>query len=204
MAYQAQDYSSILGMQGISDMTLQNHFKLYQGYVTNTNTLLDKTTQLLDEGKERMPEFAEMRRRLGFEFDGMRLHEYYFENLKGSGQPDTGSLIYQQIEKDFGSFDRWHKDFTGTAAMRGVGWAILFYDTRADRLLNEWIELHMTNVFVGVQPLLVVDCWEHAFYLDYQTERAKYLDAVMSNVKWEEIVRRFEANSEVQQRKKAA
>ncbi|MHB9026465.1 MAG: superoxide dismutase [Armatimonadota bacterium] len=204
MAYQPQEYTSILGMQGISDATLQNHFKLYQGYVTNTNTLLDKMTQLLDDGKERTPEFAELRRRLGFEFDGMRLHEYYFENLKGSGKPDTGSFIYGQIEKDFGSFDRWQKDFTGTAAMRGVGWAVLFYDTRADRLLNEWIELHMTNVLAGVQPLLVVDCWEHAFYLDFQTERPKYIDAVMSNINWEEVARRFEANSEVQQRKKAA
>lgn len=203
MAYQAKDYSSILGMSGISDATLQNHLKLYQGYVTNTNTLLEHSAQLLDEGKEKSPEFAELRRRLGFEFDGMRLHEYYFENLKGNGQPDSNSLIHQKIEKDFFSFDRWRRDFIATGAMRGVGWAILFYDVHGDRLVNDWITLHQDNVLAGVQPLLVMDVWEHAFYLDYQTERPKYLDAFMQNVNWEVVARRFEENPQVQQRKAA-
>lgn len=204
MAYQAQEYSRILGMDGISDETLQNHFKLYQGYVTNTNTLLEKTGQLANEGKEKTPEFAELRRRLGFEFCGMRLHEYYFENLKGNGQPDQRSLIYQQIERDFGSFERWKSDFTGTLAMRGVGWAILFYDTRADCLVNAWITLHQDGILPGVQPLLVVDAWEHAYYLDYQTSRPEYIAAIFKNLNWQEIEKRFEANSEVQKRKKAA
>ena len=204
MAYQAQDYSSVLGMQGISDETLYNHFKLYQGYVSNTNLLTEKTTQLLDQGQEKTPEFAEMRRRLGFEFCGMRLHEYYFENLKGNGEPDRKSLIFQQIESDFGDFERWKRDFMATGAMRGVGWVILFYDTRHNRLLNNWITLHQDNILPGVQPLLVMDVWEHAYFLDYQTDRPKYLEAFLSNINWQEIAKRFEANSEVQQRKKAA
>ena len=107
MTYQAKDYSRVLGMQGISDTTLQNHFKLYQGYVTNTNTLLDTSMRLSGEGKEKSPEFAEVRRRLGFEFCGMRLHEYYFENLKGTGAPEPNSAIYKQISKDFSDFDSW-------------------------------------------------------------------------------------------------
>lgn len=204
MPYQAHDYSQVLGMQGISDATLQSHFKLYQGYVTNTNTLLEKTAQLLDAGQEKTPEFAELRRRLGFEFDGMRLHEYYFENLKGNGQPDTKCLLYQQIEKDFGGFDRWRKDFLGIGAMRGVGWAILFYDTIGDRLVNNWITLHQDGVLAGVQPLLIMDVWEHAYYADYQTERSKYLEAFMQNLNWDEVARRFETNSQVRERKKAA
>lgn len=204
MAYEAHDYSSILGMQGISDATLQHHFKLYQGYVKNTNTLLEHTSQLLRDGKGMTPEFAELRRRLGFEFDGMRLHEYYFENLKGAGSPDSHSLIYQQIEQDFGGFEAWQTDFHSTGAIRGVGWAILCYDTRANRLLNEWIDQHHTNLLAGVQPLLIMDAWEHAYYLDYQTERAKYIEAFFSNLNWAEVARRFEANSAVQQRKKAA
>lgn len=204
MAYELQDYSRILGMDGISDETLKNHFKLYQGYLNNTNTLLEKTAQLLNEGKDRTPEYAELRRRLGFEFNGMRLHEYYFENLKGNGNPDTNSLIYQQITNDFGNFDQWKKDFISTGMMRGVGWAILFYDTRANRLINNWITLHETNVLPGVQPLLVMDVWEHAFYIDFQADRGSYVDAFMRNLNWAEIAKRFEANSEVQQRKKAA
>ncbi len=204
MAYQAQDYTRVLGMTGISDATLQAHFKLYQGYVTNTNTLLERSLQLLDAGQEKTPDYAEVRRRFGFEFDGMRLHEYYFENLKGSGTPDTGSTIYRQIERDFNGFDRWRKDFLATAAMRGVGWTLLCYDTRGDRLLNLWVTLHQDNILAGVQPLLVLDCWEHAYYLDVQTNRPAYLESFLANVHWGEVARRFDENSEMQQRKKAA
>lgn len=203
MAYQAQDYARVLGMDGISDTTLQVHFKLYQGYVTNTNTLFDRLNALLDEGKERTPDYAELQRRLGFEFCGMRLHEYYFENLKGNGQPDAKSMIYQQIERDFGSFERWKKDFMAIGAMRGVGWAVLFYDTRQDQLINNWITLHQENILPGLQPLLVMDVWEHAFLLDYQTDRPKYLEAFLRNLNWQEVEKRFMANSEVQKRKAA-
>jgi Fe-Mn family superoxide dismutase len=203
MAYQAQDYSRILGMDGISDTTLQNHFKLYQGYVNNTNTLLEKLDGYLNEGKERTPEYAELQRRLGFEFCGMRLHEYYFENLKGNGHPDTQSMIYGQIEQDFGDFERWKKDFTAVGAMRGVGWAILFYDTRHNRLIDQWITLHQDGILPGVQPLLVMDVWEHAFMPDYQLNRAGYLEAFFRNINWNEMEKRFQANSEVQRRKAA-
>ena len=204
MTYEAHDYSSILGMDGISDATLQNHFKLYQGYVKNTNTLLQESNRLLDEGKQASPEFAELRRRLGFEFDGMRLHEYYFDNLKGNGQPDTNSMIYGQIQQDFGGFDRWQKEFTAIGAMRGVGWAYLAYDSIHNQLINTWVTLHQDGLLAGVQVLLVMDAWEHAYYLDYQTERPKYIDAFMRNLKWSAIEDRFQRNSEVQQRKKAA
>jgi len=201
--YTPQDYSRILGMDGISDQTLQNHFKLYQGYVTNTNTLLDHMDEMLDSGKERTPEFAELQRRLGFEFCGMRLHEYYFENLKGNGQPDMQSRIYQKIEQDFGGFDRWKKDFLAVGAMRGVGWAVLFYDTHHDMLVDEWITLHQDGIFPGVPPLLVMDVWEHAYMTDYGTDRPAYLEAFFRNLNWQEVAKRFEANSEMQRRKAA-
>jgi Fe-Mn family superoxide dismutase len=204
MAYQLQDYSSILGMQGISDATLQSHFKLYQGYVNNTNALLEKISQLPDEGKDRTPEFAEIQRRFAFEFNGMRLHEYYFENLKGNGSPDTNSLVNQQIVKDFGSFERWKIEFTSIGMMRGIGWAILFFDTSVNRLLNNWITLHEVNILAGLQPILVMDVWEHAYYLDYQTERTGYVNAFLKNLNWQEVARRFDTNPQVQQRKKAA
>lgn len=190
--YQAKDFSAILGMTGISDRTLQNHFKLYQGYVTNTNLLLERTNQLLSEGKEKTPEFAELRRRLGFEFDGMRLHEYYFGNLKGDGTPDPASTLSARITRDFGSFARWKADFVATGSMRGVGWAILDYDPAADRLLNVWISDHEQGHLVGLQPILVMDVWEHAFYLD-TTNKADYIDAFLKNANWREAERRFTA-----------
>lgn len=204
MPYQAHDYARILGMDGISDTTLQHHFKLYQGYVANANILLDKCRQLLDAGEDKAPAFAEMRRRLGFEFDGMRLHEYYFDNLKGARELDSSSLLQQQIDRDFGGFERWRTDFLATGAMRGVGWALLCYDTRGDQLLNLWVTLHQDGIPAGVQPLLVLDVWEHAYYLDFQTNRADYLAAFMRNLNWDKVSRRFEENSQVQPRKSTA
>lgn len=205
MAYQLHDYASILGMQGISDETLRKHFTLYEGYLNNTNTLMRMTRELQQQGKTgKDPEFAELRRRLGFEFNGMRLHEYYFENLHGDGTPDTRSWVYEQIVNDFGNFDQWKQDFLATATLRGIGWAIMYYDTRANTLLNVWIDEHQINHLAGVQPLLVMDAWEHAYYLDYQTNRAGYIDAFFHNLNWQEVAKRFAANSEVQQRKKAA
>jgi Fe-Mn family superoxide dismutase len=204
MAYTAKDYSHILGMEGISDETLKNHFTLYQGYVSNTNTLLEETARLVEAQQHKSPEFAEMRRRFGFEFDGMRLHEYYFDNLKGNGQLDPQSDLYKKIVEDFGSYDHWKNDFLGTLAMRGIGWAVLLYDHKWDRLLNAWIELHQTNVLAGLPPLLVVDAWEHAYYLDYQTGRPGYIEAIFANLDWDEVIRRFENNPEIRDRRKAA
>ncbi|HEY3380098.1 MAG TPA: Fe-Mn family superoxide dismutase [Armatimonadota bacterium] len=204
MTYQVNDYSSILGMSGISDTTLQNHFKLYQAYTNNTNTLLEKTRQLLDAGQDRTPEFAEMRRRLGFEFDGMRLHEYYFENLKGDGKPEQKRALYGQLAADFGSFDSWQKDFVSTGAMRGIGWAILYYDTPANRLINGWVTEHQQGHLVGLMPILVLDVWEHAFVFDFQMNKANYISAFLQNVNWQEAANRFDEGAEAMQRRKAA
>lgn len=190
--YVAKDYSAILGMPGISDTTLQNHFKLYQGYVNNTNTLWQKTRDLVTQGKGNTPEFAEMRRRLGFEFNGMRLHEFYFENLKGNGTPDPNSRIYRKLAEDFGSVDAWKQDFLDTGKLRGIGWAILYYDPMHHRLLNVWVDEHQINNLAGLVPILVMDVWEHAYYLDYQTNRPGYLDAFFANLNWPVVAQRFE------------
>jgi Fe-Mn family superoxide dismutase len=134
--YKAKDYSRLLGMQGISDNTLKTHFKLYEGYVTNTNDKLGKIREMLSQGKERSVECQELRRRLGWEFDGMRLHEYYFDNLGGDGQLNSSTQLYKQISQDFGSFDLWKKDFVSTGMMRGIGWAALYYDPVNGKIFN--------------------------------------------------------------------
>lgn len=184
MAYTAKDFSALLGMQGFSDTLLNNHFTLYQGYVTNTNKLMDTLAAMLKEGKTAVPEYAEVKRRLGFEFNGMRCHEYYFENLGGKGQLDTGGKLATKMGEDFGSYDDWEKDFRATGAMRGVGWTILYQDNMSGRLINQWITEHESGHPAGCAPVLVMDVWEHAFMIDYGLKRPDYIEAFLKNVDW--------------------
>jgi Fe-Mn family superoxide dismutase len=189
--YQAADFSGLLGMEGFSDTLLQNHFKLYQGYVKNTNLLVEKLQAMLKEGKTDTPEYAELKRRFGFEFNGMRLHEYYFGNLKGKGELASSSPLYAAIARDFGSFDAWRKDFTSTGTMRGIGWVVLYLDQQGGRLFNSWIGEHEVNHPAGCKPILVMDVWEHAYMLDYQLERGKYIEAFFKNINWEAAAKRL-------------
>jgi Fe-Mn family superoxide dismutase len=197
MAYQAQDYTRLLGsLDGISDITLHNHFKLYQGYVTNTNLLIDTLRRMEDDGKAGTPECAEVTRRFGFEFNGMRLHEFYFENLGGGGALDAQSALGRLLAEEYGSLERWQENFLANGKMRGVGWALLYHDTKANRLLNTWIGEHEIGHLAGERPILVLDVWEHAYYVDYQTERPKYLQAFLRNINWPEVMRRFDWTSQ--------
>lgn len=191
MPYEQKDYDRLLGTAGFSDQLLKNHFTLYGGYVTNVNKLSDSLAALTKEGKSGLPEYAELKRRFGWEFDGMRLHELYFDNMVKDGSlPGSKSGLYQKIEKDFGSFENWEKDFRVTGAVRGVGWAILYFDAEADRLFNVWINEHDTGHFAGCKPLLVMDVFEHAFMLDYGTKRADYIEAFFKAIDWEVVEKR--------------
>lgn len=183
-AYSAKDYSNLLGMEGFSDTLLKNHFTLYQGYVTNTNRVLETLGQMLKEGKVGTPEFAELKRRLGWEFNGMRLHEYYFENLGGKGGPDRTGKLSRKLSEDFGSFETWEKDFKATGMMRGIGWAILYQDSLTGRLINFWINEHEVNHPAGCIPILILDVFEHAFMIDYGLKRADYIEAFFKNIQW--------------------
>src|SRR5512136_2786481 len=142
MNYTAKDYAKLLGTPGFSDTLLKNHFTLYQGYVANTNKVLDILGLMAKDGKTATPEFAELKRRFGWEFDGMRLHELYFGNLGGKAALDKGSKLAKAIDAAFGSYDRWEADFKATGAMRGIGWTILYQDSVAGRLFNQWINEH--------------------------------------------------------------
>jgi len=191
--YIAKDFSNLQGLDGISDTTLKNHFKLYEGYVSNTNQIIEKLAGMTPEAKPSV-EYAELQRRLGFEFGGMRLHEYYFSNLvKGGKALDKESQLAKKIDEQFGSFDNWKKHFIATGAMRGVGWAILYYDTHNNSLHNVWVDEHNVNNLPACLPILVMDVWEHAYLTDYQLDRAGYIEAFMKNVNWEEVSWRFNA-----------
>ncbi len=191
MTYEAKDYNKLLGMQGFSDTLLNNHFTLYKGYVTNTNKVLDTLGAMLKDGKSGAYEFAELKRRLGWEFNGMRLHEYYFENLGGNGSFDQNSKLGKLISANFGSYDTWLQDFKGTAAMRGIGWTILYHDMIGNRLFNQWINEHDTGHPAGCQPILILDVFEHAFMIDYGLKRADYIEAFFKNINWKAVENRI-------------
>ena len=184
MPYAAKDYSKLVGMDGFSETLLKNHFILYQGYVTNTNKVLDALEQMLKDGKTGTPEFAELKRRLGWEFNGMRLHEYYFENLGGKGGFDKTGKLAKKLSEYFDSYDAWEKDFKATGTMRGIGWVALYQDGIGGRLVNFWINEHDVSHPAGCNPLLIMDVFEHAFMLDYGLKRADYIEAFFKNIDW--------------------
>jgi len=192
MPYTAKDYGKLIGMEGFSETLLKNHFSLYQGYVTNTNKVLDSLNQILKEGKTATPEFSELKRRLGWEFNGMRLHEFYFENLGGKGGTGKDGKLAKKMTDNFGSYELWEKDFKAVGAMRGIGWAVCYEDRANASLLNFWINEHDVAHPAGCRPLLIMDVFEHAFMLDYGLKRADYIEAFFKNINWAAVEARIE------------
>jgi superoxide dismutase, Fe-Mn family len=197
-AYKEQSFDHLRGLDGISDDQIAEHLKLYSGYVKQVNTLNQDLSELLAKGKAsgKDPAFAELTRRLGFEYNGMILHEYYFSNLRKGGEPTPASSsgIAQALGEAFGSLDTWKTDFQAMGDMRGIGWVILFQDPATDRLTNHWVTLHQDGVPAGFKPLLVMDVWEHAFLLDYKpADRPKYIEAFLGNIDWDTVESRMTA-----------
>ncbi len=191
MPYAAKDYAKLIGMAGFSETLLKNHVTLYQGYVTNTNKVLDTLDQLTKDGKTAAPEFAELKRRLGWEFNGMRLHEYYFENLGGSGSLNKDGKLGKKLSAAFGSYEAWEKDFKATGTMRGIGWVALYLDTQSGRLINFWVNEHDVSHPAGCTPLLIMDVFEHAFMIDYGLKRVDYIEAFFKNIDWAAVEARL-------------
>jgi superoxide dismutase, Fe-Mn family len=184
MPYVAKDFGALVGMDGFSEALLKNHFTLYQGYVTNTNKLSDLLGGILAEGKTATPEYAELKRRFGWEWNGMRLHELYFENLGGKGVLDPASKLGKAVAAEFGSVEKWEADFRAAGAMRGIGWVVLYQDRFGGRLFNQWVNEHDVGSPAGAVPILVMDVFEHAFMVDYGLKRADYIAAFFRNVNW--------------------
>lgn len=184
MPYAAKDYSKLIGMEGFSETLLKNHFTLYGGYVTNTNKLVDILAQMLKDEKTAAPEYAELKRRFGWEFNGMRLHEYYFENLGGKGGIARDGRLSKKMAECFGSYEAWEKDFRATGAMRGVGWIVLYQDPANGCLMNVWVNEHDVAHLAGCSPILIMDVFEHAFMTDYGLKRADYIGAFFKNIDW--------------------
>ncbi len=192
MPYEPKNYDNLIGIKGFSEQLLRDHFTLYQGYVANFNKLDQTLVAIEKAGNFGTPEYAELNRRFGWEFNGMRLHELYFGNLKKTFRAiDAGSPLCAAIVKEFSSYEMWEKDFRSMGVMRGIGWVILYYDAVAERLFNVWVNEHDVGHFAGAVPLLVMDVFEHAYIRDYGIARKEYIEKFMASIDWAAVEERF-------------
>ncbi len=180
-------------LNGISEKTIDEHIKLYGGYVKNTNTILAKIDEYVVDSENNACALGELQRRFGFEFDGMRNHEYYFAHFEnGHSKITQESPVYEAIEAEWENFDTWLNRFKSIAFTRGIGWAILYYDATSKRLLNAWVDEHHLGQLVGLSPILVLDMWEHAYFIDYTpAEKKKYIEAFFVNLNWQNVEENF-------------
>lgn len=180
-------------LKGISAKNIEEHLKLYAGYVKNTNLILEKIEELSKDSEKNAYILGELQRRFSFEFDGMVNHEYYFESfINGKKELPKKSALKQAIITEWISFDLWLNRFKSIALTRGIGWAILYYDQLTKRLLNGWVDEQQLGHLTGAKPILMIDMWEHAFVYDYPTsEKIKYVEAFFENLNWIVIEENF-------------
>lgn len=181
-------------LKGLSTKQLEVHLKLYQGYVTNTNTLRATLAELRNDSEKNAYAIAEVLRRLGFEFDGMRMHEYYFEQFDGGATTlAESSALAETLATKYGSFDDFLTHFTSVGMMRGIGWTILYYDPIGKTPHVAWVGDHEIGQLAGLPIILAMDMWEHAYMVDYVPgEKKQYISAFLDNVNWETVAKRFD------------
>jgi Fe-Mn family superoxide dismutase len=197
-AYKVRQDLKPKDLEGLSEKMIDQHWKLYEGYVTNTNLLNKLTWDAAEGGKElNKAEHAETQRRLGFEYNGMVLHEYYFGALKKGVESAGATHLLAKVTEDFKGFDRWKNQFSQMGKFRGVGWVVLSYDPLLKRLNNFWISDHEVGNVAGFVPILVMDVWEHAYVLDYGSlaaagvGRSAYIEAYFKNINWDVVESRI-------------
>lgn len=176
-------------LKGISEKNIKEHLKLYKGYVNNTNLIFNKLAELKNDPEKNAFILGELQRRLGFEFDGMRNHEYFFKSLSdGPIEIDKKGELFKKIEKEWGSYENFLSHFKFVATTRGIGWTILYYDKMSDKLIISWVDEHHLGQLTGLSPVLCLDMWEHAYVYDYPTsEKKKYIESFFENLNWENI-----------------
>jgi len=180
-------------LTGISQKNIEEHLKLYKGYVTNTNLIFNKISELKFDPEKNAYVLAELQRRLGFEFNGMRNHEYYFASLSGGAKEiNIESELYKKIEKEWGSFENFLTHFKFVATTRGIGWTILYFDKMSDKLIITWVDEHHLGQLTGLSPILCLDMWEHAYVYDYPTsEKKDYVESFFKNINWESVEKNY-------------
>ena len=183
-------------IKGISKKSVDEHLKLYSGYVKNANLIREKVNEYGKDPVGNAYVLGELVRRFSFEWNGMRNHEYYFLTLSdGASALPADSILKKAIEKEWGSFETWLSIFKMIATTRGIGWAMLYWDKEYKQLTHAWIDEQHIGQLNSAALVLGLDMWEHAFYMDYGTEKKKYIDAFFENINWEQVEKFFVAAS---------
>ncbi|MCA9634813.1 MAG: superoxide dismutase [Myxococcales bacterium] len=191
ISYTANDYSSLRGLKGITDEQIEIHLKLYNGYVSRTNALFAKVAAMANAGQTGDSSYQELKRRAGWEWNGMRLHEYYFDNLTPGGTAMNDAFA-KAVSERFGSVEAWKDDLLGVAKSPGIGWAITYLDRKSGQIWNHWVTEHECGHPAGAEPLLVLDVFEHAFSVYRKpTDRGPYLGDFFDNVNWDVVAGRL-------------
>lgn len=176
-------------LKGISAKNIEEHLKLYQGYVKHANLILDHISELSKDSDKFAYELGEIQRRFSFEFNGMRNHEYYFSSLEGGAQGvNKDGELYKVIEHVYGSFDAWLARFKAISLTRGIGWAMLYYDPVSKTVISSWVDEQHLGQLQSCKPILALDMWEHSFVADYQPSGKKqYVEDFFENLNWSVI-----------------
>ncbi len=182
--------SSLLTMDGISKKTIEEHHKLYTGYVNKANEILDALMTVdYSKANQTYSLLRELKVELSFALGGVKNHEIYFDNLGGKGGKPTGEL-FATIEKNFGSYDVWEKDFKATG-LAARGWVWLSYDSDRGTFFNYLGDAQNTFPIWNAIPILALDTYEYAYFLDYSIDRKSYIEAFMRNIDWNVVEQRF-------------
>lgn len=180
-----EQHFSIPKLQGISEKTIEEHLKLYTGYVKNANLIQEHIELLSKEGDKYSYELSELQRRFSFEWGGMRNHEHYFRLLEKKIDPDPESALFKAIELQWGSIDIWKTIFTSLATTRGIGWAVLYWDPTSKQLLHGWIDEQHLGALITATPIIMLDMWEHAFVIDYfPSGKKNYINDFFAQMDW--------------------
>lgn len=191
MKYEPLNFA-IAELTDISQETIDLHIGLYQGYVKHVNLIEEKIAAYRHDLEANTYAIAEMQRRLGFEFGGMRNHEYYFAQLEGGPQPLPAGTLHDKLVLQFGSVAQWQERFTEIALTRGVGWAMLYHDPHTDQLVQTWVDEQHLGQLADLDIILALDMWEHAYMRDFlPADKKKYIAAFFANLNWEVVANRL-------------
>ncbi len=183
---------TIPALKGISAKTIEEHLKLYAGYVKHTNLIREKIDEMKKDAEENAYALGEVNRRFGFEFNGMRNHEMYFRSFEGGPKSISDGKLKDAMVKEWGSFNAWLAEFKSIALTRGIGWAMLYYDRDSRQLLNAWVDEQHLGQLQNCVLILGLDMWEHSFVADYQPSGKKqYIEDFFANLNWGVIETRY-------------
>jgi superoxide dismutase, Fe-Mn family len=178
-------------LDGISRETIDEHIGLYNGYVKHVNLIEEKVAAFSHDPENNAYAIGEMQRRLGFEFGGMRNHEYYFAQLEGSATPLPTGKLQELLERQWGTLEAFLARFEKIAMTRGVGWAMLYHDPHTDQLVATWVDEQHIGQLADLDIVLALDMWEHSYMRDYVPSKKKdYIAAFFRNLNWEVVASR--------------